>query len=685
MKLLHKIFKTTIWLCILSLAVPVNAGAISDFFSESDIQLYNPNDCPPEQTNPSTDSSTNTNVCCSNPTSQSLTSGKDNEEKIWNFFIAKGLSPEQTAGIMGNMSQESGFEPTRAQSGGKRNVDDPSVFGTAVGVGKAWGLIQWDAGGRAIEYAKQAKITTPINQLDTQLNIIWWHTENTTPTGRQNILPEFKKSKTAREAASSWEHLMEGAGTPVMANRWAAADAALKKYGAATTAPVAPDDSVDSNNYTCTCNNPASPDSINSDNLTQKLGELAQQNGGKTAISVSSVNSDTSGNANGSTKMPTRSSYKIYVAYATLRAIEDKKIDWGDRVWGSKNVEQTMEAMIVNSDNSAADALRLNSDTGGPDTITSLLRNDVKLSSKTVIGSGNSSSPAGTGSQSTTNDFVKFLKLLAKRELPGVNEERSYDTIVGYMKRATTDGTSARDGIAKGAEGTEVADKPGWAPSGVDQASNDVGIVFLNNTPYVIAILTDKPNQWDGIAKIARDVHTLMGGVSSANCGGVTSGSFSEVIKSYAWPEYHPPQYIKRQPAWAKVADDPKSHYIGGAVRGVKGIDCGGFVTTTMRNSGIDPNYNPGKGPTGSPVDQNSQWGYLDKTWEKLTVNSTRDLEPGDVAINSSHTFMYVGEIDGFDDVFASASFSSDGTGGRAPMAGQGDAMTGNYTWYRKK
>lgn len=176
---------------------------------------------------------------------------------------------------------------------------------------------------------------------------------------------------------------------------------------------------------------------------------------------------------------------------------------------------------------------------------------------------------------------------------------------------------------------------------------------------------------------------SVTAGCTSSSTAG--SASLSGKVKEFAWPDYHKEQYIERMPGWAKVADDPKTHYVGGSVKGVRGIDCGGFVTTLMRESGYDPDYNPGKGATGSPGDPNSQWGYLEKNWEKITVNSTSDLRPGDVAINGQHTFLYVGEIEGFNDVFASASFSSDGSGGRAPMAGQGDALTGGYNWYRKK
>ena len=163
----------------------------------------------------------------------------------------------------------------------------------------------------------------------------------------------------------------------------------------------------------------------------------------------------------------------------------------------------------------------------------------------------------------------------------------------------------------------------------------------------------------------------------------------SSTVKTYAYPDYHPAPYNKpkKEYADAVVKAQKEGLYVGGTVDGYDGIDCGGFVTRVMLDSGYEPKYNSsGKGGfTGSPGDPNTQWGWLDTNWQKVNVSSTKDLEPGDVAINSSHTFMYVGEISGFNDVFASASYSTSGSG-RAPMAGQGDAMTpGKYNWYRKK
>jgi Phage tail lysozyme len=54
-------------------------------------------------------------------------SGSSNAEKVWNYFIGRGLTPVAAAGAMGNIEQESGFDPL-IQEGGS-------------GIG--FGLIQW--------------------------------------------------------------------------------------------------------------------------------------------------------------------------------------------------------------------------------------------------------------------------------------------------------------------------------------------------------------------------------------------------------------------------------------------------------------------------------------------------------------------------------------------------------------
>ena len=174
--------------------------------------------------------------------------------------------------------------------------------------------------------------------------------------------------------------------------------------------------------------------------------------------------------------------------------------------------------------------------------------------------------------------------------------------------------------------------------------------------------------------------------VNSKGCS--ITGEFASLVKAYAWPEYHPDQFIQRMPAYASAVSQSISEgrYVGGSVRGVPGIDCGGFVTIITQNSGLEPNYNDTKGAT----DTQEAW-VKAHNWTLLNGSPSRQvdtsiLQPGDVAFSNGHTFIYVGDIPGFDSKIASASYSTTGTSGRAPMAGREDLHFGNgaiVRWYR--
>ena len=60
-------------------------------------------------------------------------------------------------------------------------------------------------------------------------------------------------------------------------------------------------------------------------------------------------------------------------------------------------------------------------------------------------------------------------------------------------------------------------------------------------------------------------------------------------------------------------------------------------------------------------------------------------LQPGDVAMRTGHTFIFVGDIEGFDSNIASASYSANCNNARSPMAGRESITDSRLTWYRKK
>ena len=114
---------------------------------------------------------------------------------------------------------------------------------------------------------------------------------------------------------------------------------------------------------------------------------------------------------------------------------------------------------------------------------------------------------------------------------------------------------------------------------------------------------------------------------------------------------------------------------------GCSGNDCGGFVTTVMRESGWDKGYNPGKRGTAA-----TQLPYLRSSskWQDVTaqIKSNKDAKPGDVIISKHHTLLYVGDIPGFSGKMASASVSyTNCDHSRPPMA---DGASDIYRSYAK-
>lgn len=168
--------------------------------------------------------------------------------------------------------------------------------------------------------------------------------------------------------------------------------------------------------------------------------------------------------------------------------------------------------------------------------------------------------------------------------------------------------------------------------------------------------------------------------------GGGAGGAFSDLVLKYAWQDFINPGSNKtidgktitattQRPDYTMAIANAKreSRYIGGA----NGNDCGGFVTTLIYDSGHDKSYNSAKGNT------STQETWLRKNWQRLNPEDEKDpakRQPGDVAINEDHTYVYVGDIPGFNSKIASASWDD-----RAPMAGSEGVVDSSFRWYRKK
>lgn len=231
----------------------------------------------------------------------------------------------------------------------------------------------------------------------------------------------------------------------------------------------------------------------------------------------------------------------------------------------------------------------------------------------------------------------------------------------GYEKSADSDGEVRS---VRGGNATKIYNQYKNAPA----LAGSTASASMNN-----------PSGEDSVDEHGQELSSNTSTDSDAGCSSSAGGNFEQTLKAYAWPEYKG-MTIESTKAYAsavKKASD-SGLYVGGIAH--KGIDCGGFVTLLVRDSGYEKGYNyDGKG---GPTSTQEAW--MKQHWQPLGGSSSiteGKLQPGDVAINASHTFIYVGEVAGFKAKIASASLDE-----RAPMADNQQSPTQpGYNWYRKK
>jgi N-acetylmuramoyl-L-alanine amidase len=217
-------------------------------------------------------------------------------------------------------------------------------------------------------------------------------------------------------------------------------------------------------------------------------------------------------------------------------------------------------------------------------------------------------------------------------------------------------------------------------------------MLFSKTTPWVyneskMPFDHDKYAQGivDGVEKALSGSTPAAGGTVDTTCSDAAgNGDAISTAFDYAYADGRKTLTMKDSYALAINKAKAKGEYVGGQV--YPGIDCGGFITRVMRDSGADKNYNSYEGPT--PVQEKYMHLKPDKYQEIGELNSIDKLQPGDIAINNIHTFMYVGpesEHPNFKGNAASASLDD-----YAPTANvtyfvstPPDGSKVPFTWYR--
>jgi beta-lactamase class A len=176
------------------------------------------------------------------------------------------------------------------------------------------------------------------------------------------------------------------------------------------------------------------------------------------------------------------STYKLYVAYSMLLAVESGEVTWDTPLNGT-TLAICFDKMIVNSDNACPKAWL---DWKTYKRVTQEARS---------IGASSTCLGCGNGQSTTARDLANFLSKIYNGSILTTD---SRTRLIGAMKRNVY-----RQGIPQGigSNGT-VADKVGF----LNGLLHDAAIVYSNKGDYVVIIMTDGYS-WASIAETTKKIY----------------------------------------------------------------------------------------------------------------------------------------------------------------------------------
>lgn len=657
MKLTRKLREATIAMALLcsmlnGLAIQqVSAIGSTDLSSLSNrSELYDPNTCIPgavpdttTDSSSGTPSASSTSPCC--PTSDtssgdpSTLSGSTNGQKVYNYFTGQGLSPVAASAIIGNWQQESSLQTVDPSSGHD-------------------GIAQWGGSRLTGLHSYAASKGKSWTDLLTQLNYAWQELNGSYKpvldalqhdTDPAQLTAAVQVFELKYEICASSEADAEAGCAE--SKRISAAHDALLTYGSGLPGPAGANP-VTSSDTGGSCGGCDTVTSADSSTIVLDPGHSPQtdpsQRDPATGLYVEDYENDPEmDNAyTAATKIESKLKAKGYNVVLTKNSADDK-LDLGTR---AQRANAAHGALVVT----------LHSDPG--------------------IGSGflmypdtNSQREPGTGPRTDgTNGLIH-----PEIEKPSEQAAKAMATVIA--------GEGESGYVAKSFQDEYGAD--GLTGNGLNKGNTPVETILMS-TPEVYSEVPQNVLPSDRFATAMTDAIEkaapldLTGGATSgASVGTCATGTTQAAIQTaiqYAWPDG--PHGSSQEPAYKQAIAKAQGNgwYIGGG--DTPGNDCGGFVTTVMRSSGADPNYNPAKGPTSVQED------YLQNSGKYMALgpqNSTSNLQPGDIAVSPNHTFIYVGHQPGFSGNSASASIPD-----RAPNADNAyftDYLGVPFKWFRLK
>lgn len=220
--------------------------------------------------------------------------------------------------------------------------------------------------------------------------------------------------------------------------------------------------------------------------LSALMQQYAEEHPGVFGVSLVELSGQNRRAAYNDTKIfTTASTYKLFVAYSTLKRIESGAWSWTDQITSTKNVSVCFDDMIIRSDNDCGAALLAKV---GYTNIT----NEVH-----AIGCANTSFLGNDSIKTTAADLTTLLAQLQNGQI--LSQQTNRDRLINDMKQ-----NIYRQGIPAGISGSTVADKVGF----LDSLLHDAAIIYSPTGTYVLAIMTDG-SSWATIADLAGKIEAL--------------------------------------------------------------------------------------------------------------------------------------------------------------------------------
>ena len=168
---------------------------------------------------------------------QDISGISDYEQAVWTYFTSRGYTPQATAGIMGNMYQESGVNPTAIQGGGKGPAAGICQWENINTGGARWGILKKYADSKGVDWKD---LQTQLEYLEMELSgdqsKIAVDTYTSTLVKKRGGVSALKSMTDVEKALYFFEETFERAGKPNYPRRIKAANEYMAKFGGTANA-----------------------------------------------------------------------------------------------------------------------------------------------------------------------------------------------------------------------------------------------------------------------------------------------------------------------------------------------------------------------------------------------------------------------------------------------------------------